>query len=1447
MSSVGGDDVNEFVEDNDNRAEQFEEFMEDVPSAEMAEKYSSPFLTKSIYADKRKSHYAIKGVQFGIMTSEAITQYASSQVHHGHLYDHQGNPVPHGCNDVRMGVNVRGGLCGTCGEPHETCPGHFGFIQLELPVFHVGFFRHTQQVLQAICKTCSRILLSGDDAESWLKRVRTARLRHDPLVSKQLFKKVVEQCKKVKICPHCNSFNGVVKKGIRGPLSLIHEIPPSYNPDLLGDFPSRIKDAKNFNADLAQHIHKSQGDLNPLVAYQLLKTVPRYDAEILDVENPEKLIVSTVPVPPVCIRPSVKMGNGYNQEDDITIEIRNLASLNMEIKKALEAGDPVKHIIERWYNLQGHVAMIINSDVSSVAQAYPRDKSVRSICSRLKGKEGRFRGNLSGKRVNFTGRTVISPDPNVEVFEVVVPEFIARRLTFPESVNDHNIEVLRQKVIRGNNVHPGAAFIRFSDGSYKYLSSVGEKLRKEWAKALRPGDVVERHLIDGDVVLFNRQPSLHKMSIMAHRAKVMPSRTLRFNECVCSPYNADFDGDEMNLHLPQTLEARAEALNLMGVQMNLITPKSGEPLIAATQDFLTAAFLITQRDTFFTREQFCQAVVHCTRGTEQIDIPVPAVLKPVELWTGKQVFSTLLRPNKNCRVFVNLDMKEKNFAGSKGGRGEDSFCVADGYVKFSNSELLMGNLGKKVLGGSKPGLFFVIIRDASPSAAALAMGRVARLAARWLMNRGMTIGIDDVTPSEAISNFKKGVTASKYELVAEKIQEYSEGRLPLKPGCNAEQTLEAIINGELGMIRNIVGDKCESELPRLNKPRLMAICGSKGSAINLSQMMLVLGQQNVNGQRIQDGFVHRTLPHFPKGSKTPIARGFVESSFCSGLQPWEFFFHTMGGREGLVDTAVKTAETGYMQRKLMKALEDLALKYDDTVRNSGQGIVQFIFGDDGLNPALMEGSVKPLNFVHTFNHIRNLFSPTKEDVLISTGADMKSLAESEIRTKAEGLVAADQFVADLTNFIGEKAKIIDNLNPKKLSDVFFLRSIYDCSIAGMTTRQLIEFIRVCFHKYRKAKTEPGEAVGAVAAQSIGEPATQMTLKTFHFAGVASMNVTLGVPRIKEIINAAKTISTPIITAELVNKTSEASARIVAGRIERTTIGDIAKYIKVVYDTSDCYVLVKFDLASIANAQLEISLDSIREEICAKGALPVRLKMKPEYIHVVGKDKVVIHASHATSSESLWFDLQLIKSHLPAVPIRGVKQAKRVVINKAEGKSELLSLLVEGYGLQEVMNTMGVNGEETLGNHVAEVQSVLGIEAARSVIVSEVLKIMKHHGIGVDNRHVQLLGDCMTNTGDVLGINRFGISKMRQSTLMLASFEKTSDHLFDAAVHNRLDKVEGVSESIIMGNPMQLGTGLFKLLYSIPEEEIQEHVVERKPVLVDIVEKIDQVVSKRKRY
>lgn len=265
---------------------------------------------------------------------------------------------------------------------------------------------------------------------------------------------------------------------------------------------------------------------------------------------------------------------------------------------------------------------------------------------RLKGKQGRFRGNLSGKRVDFSSRTVISPDPNLMIHQVGVPDRVAKILTYPEKVNPANLQKMKQLVRNGIDKHPGANYVQQKGSAFKKYLAYGN--RDKVAQDLKCGDIVERHMIDGDIVLFNRQPSLHKMSIMCHQAKVQPQRTFRFNECACTPYNADFDGDEMNLHLPQTEEARAEALVLMGNQSNLVTPKNGELLIAATQDFITGGYLMTQKDEFLNREQAMQLAACLLAGPDSsidIDMPRPAILKPRKLWTGKQVrgFGVLLK------------------------------------------------------------------------------------------------------------------------------------------------------------------------------------------------------------------------------------------------------------------------------------------------------------------------------------------------------------------------------------------------------------------------------------------------------------------------------------------------------------------------------------------------------------------------------------------------------------------------------------------------------------------------------------------------------------------------------------------------------------------------------------------------------------------------------------
>lgn len=1438
---------------------------------------------------ERFCHYQVDAVDFCALSADEISRYGEIEVLNREYYDlATQTPLPLGSLDRRLGSSSKNVLCQTCGQRMEDCVGHFGHVRLALPVFHVGFLSHIFNILHCICKTCGRVIIKPDERKQILAKLR--RPTTDDNARKAIHKRVVATCKKVRRCPWCQAYNGMLKRAPGVPVLLKHQVSATQKgtPDDVSQANvDTYQDAAVNNKEIVHYVDKANEDLNPLGAYRLLQQLTAQDREILDITHPERLIITSVPVPPVCLRPTVSMGDAGVMEDDLTHQLSEIIMANAALKNHLDRGTPTKIVIEAWQFLQDSFALYVNSEANGLQ--LPKGKPIRSLCTRLKGKEGRFRGNLSGKRCDFTARTVISPDPNISVEQVVVPEWIAKRMTFPERVCEANIGRLRDAIVRGADQHPGACFIRQSDGRTRYLGPLRKALRQQAADKLQFGNVVERHMRDGDVVLFNRQPSLHRLSIMAHLAKVMPNRTFRFNECVCSPYNADFDGDEMNLHLPQTDEARAEAFQLMGVREGLVTPKNGEVVVCATQDFLTASFLLTQKDVYLTRDKFCQLCCALTDGEEHIELPTPAIMKPCEMWTGKQAFNVLLRPNRHCKVFVNLEIPEKNYT-KKG----ESMCKNDGWVIFRNSELISGNLGKKVLGGAKNGLFFRLIRDNSVHAAVACMSRIAKLSSRWLMNRGFTIGIDDVAASNTVNHEKAKIATEKYKVVEELIASLHAGTLAPKPGCTPEQTLEALVNGELGRIRELIGNMCEARLTFMNKPRIMAECGSKGSPLNLCQMMACVGQQNVGGQRIKDGFVNRTLPHFQKGCTEPEARGFVENSFYSGLRPPEFFFHTMGGREGLVDTAVKTAETGYMARRLMKALEDLSLKYDLTVRTSACQVVQFAFGDDCLNPARMEGAgSKPLDFNYVMKHIQQVMRPPRGVVKGSVQRLWLAKGQEAKRRRTEGekvailplppegprglkavprtpaefrntaylsrpllpteIVAlagplSERFVSwvreshgnaeldvrqiedDVNGYIQSLGPIVadkrDQLGLTRgdtpesaaaaLKEATVETNLALSDMAVPTQMHLEAFINRCALKYVGAMQMPGEAVGAVAAQSIAEPATQMTLKTFHFAGVASMNVTLGVPRIKEIINAAKNISTPIITCTLNQPYSEVSARIVKGRIEPTTFGDLCLYIKEVYEPSACFLSVKVDLHTIQKLQLEVTVENMKQALLDHKNLS-GIRLRAQDVEVVDRDKMRILApqrnQHGVGARLMYFHLQNIKKALPKAVVTGIRSTNRAVINKDDkGDKTTYSLLVEGYGLMDVMSVPGIDSIHTSSNHVMEVERVLGIEAARCTIMKEIQLTMGSHGIGIDTRHVQMLGDCMTYRGMVLGINRFGISRMRTSALMLASFERTTDHIFDAAAHLRSDPVKGVSECIILGANINLGTGLFKILY-----------------------------------
>lgn len=385
-----------------------------------------------------------------------------------------------------------------------------------------------------------------------------------------------------------------------------------------------------------------------------------------------------VAVPPVPIRPSVAQDQGGSNEDDLTVKLQEIVEMNNALKLALEKGATMKMIAEDWDFLQIQVALLINGESPGVPRALQGTRILRGLCQRLKGKQGRFRGNLSGKRVDFSGRTVISPDPNLCVDQVGIPELVAKTMTYPEKVTKYNIDMLRRMVINGPDAHPGATIVRKGPNTSISLH-YGD--RNNMAKNLAIGNIVDRHMMNDDYVLFNRQPSLHKQSIMCHRVKVMPYRTFRFNECACTPYNADFDGDEMNIHFLQTEEARAEAMELMSITQNLITPRNGVPLVAATQDFLSGAYLLTQKDVFFTKAEFCRLVAYLSDALELIDMPSPAIYKPIALWTGKQIISLLVRPNKDCQSYVNIESEEKFYS-----KSDKHFCYNDGYVCFRHGK-----------------------------------------------------------------------------------------------------------------------------------------------------------------------------------------------------------------------------------------------------------------------------------------------------------------------------------------------------------------------------------------------------------------------------------------------------------------------------------------------------------------------------------------------------------------------------------------------------------------------------------------------------------------------------------------------------------------------------------------------------------------------------------------
>ncbi|MCL2890268.1 MAG: DNA-directed RNA polymerase subunit A' [Methanomassiliicoccaceae archaeon] len=857
----------------------------------------------------------IGAIKFSCVSPEEVRKMSATKIITADTYDDDGFPIDMGLMDPHMGVIEPGLRCKTCGCKVDECPGHFGHIDLAMPVIHVGFIKDIKTLLESTCRKCGRLMLTEDQIEECrLNMDRVEELGGDTVDLKTFSKSTAKDASSKGLCPYCGEEQIKIKL----------------------DKPTTFREVDDN--------HK----LTPREVRDRLERIPDEDLRTLGMDpatcRPEWMVLTALAVPPVTVRPSITLDTGDRSEDDLTHKLVDVLRINQRLRENRDAGAPQLIVEDLWELLQYHVTTYFDNQTSGIPPArHKSGRPLKTLAQRLKGKEGRFRSNLSGKRVNFSARTVISPHPLSSINEDGVPIKAARELTVPVHVNEHNMETLKEMVARGPEPPEGGPYL--PSANY-VIRSDGRRIRvtdrnaADVSEGIEIGYTVERQLVDGDVVLFNRQPSLHRMSMMAHRVRIMPGKTFRFNLCVCPPYNADFDGDEMNLHVLQSDEARAEARILMQVQENILSPRYGGPIIGAIHDHITGAYYLTHGNPKFDRTR----ALNILSKLSTIEMPEPeGKIDGKEYWTGKQLFSTVLPKNLRATFKANICQKCD--------KCKQEGCEYDSYVKVRNGILLCGTIDAKAIGNSKGKILDRIARDYGPERVRQFIDEVTRLALGAIMDRGFSTGIDDEDiPEEAKMQIQEFIKEC-IDKVTSFVQSYRDGTLDQMPGRSLRETLEVEVMRVLAQARDQAGKIAGKHLGMENSAVVMAESGARGSMLNLSQMAGCVGPQSVRGERLSRGYWNRTLPHFEKGDLGAYAKGFVSNSYKTGLAPTEFFFHAMGGREGLVDTAVRTSRSGYMQRRLISALEDLKLMGDGTVRNTADTIIQFEYGEDGADPA----------------------------------------------------------------------------------------------------------------------------------------------------------------------------------------------------------------------------------------------------------------------------------------------------------------------------------------------------------------------------------------------------------------------------------------------------------------------------------------------------------------
>lgn len=1377
-------------------------------------------------------------VQTSLLDPQLMVSLSVCEVKHDPM-DHKG-PTENGLYDLRMGPFSREFHCTTCGGDQLECPGHFGHITLPLPVIHPLFKRRIVQVLRCVCYRCRRLLIDPTDPNY----ASCFSLQHGPTRFDQIHDRIVKRVRTCLIRPDATGKH-LIGCGFEQPFYLLSQS-------------MRIR------------IHFADGTATESVVdeiramYDVLRHIPDEDVASMgfhpQLSRPEWMLISVLPVPPIAVRPPVHR-RGMLDHDDLTHKLQDIVSACTTLRNDLDGTSRNPNPDSSWRFLQFQIARYIDNAREGVGQDRKRNTGQMFVTlrQRFKGKTGRLRHNLMGKRVQFSGRSVITIDTSLAVDQVGIPLVVAMGLTVPVLATHANILELTKLVERGPEQYPGANYIQNPEKQLFYINKT--TLSRH---TLSPGWTVHRHLIENDIVVFNRQPSLHRPSIMAHRVVILKvGKTFRLHSAVCQPYNADCDGDEMNIHVPQNCLSEAELVTLVALDQHFLSPKSNGPCMGLVQDGITGLFLLTRPDVFLDRAAAMQ--IHMTLDSSE-PFPEPAVLKPVARWTGKQMFNLILC--KHLYFERLLDFTQDRTPSPD--HPEDAYCV------ISNSELLRGRVDKSMVGSASNSLLHHIVFYRGGAAAVEFLTAAQKLADVFLLHNGFSIGLRDIMVPESTHREADAVIDAAKTIATH---------------WTLRQWPERMIANCLNQGRSVASSRTLAALRRDNAFTTMITSGAKGASLNMHQIATCVGQQEFAGGRVENLFRNRTLPHFEPHDNSPIAKGFCENSYITGLTPVEFFFHMMAGRIGLISTAVSTKDTGYMNHRIGKLLEEIVIAGDGSVRDSRGRLYSLQYGADGFDATrlirtpILHVEKTEAQFRHFFK-TKQVSDQDLDAVLVplwKTVLSWHCKAFQTLPTYTEGFVRLPfQPLALLHDRWDGKSSNITTMQQleQTLKQANCPPLLTYCCLTTWTPTALTEhkttWGALCCIAVRKlwtARVAAGESVGILAAQSIGEPAQQMTLNVFHFTGVGEKNVTLGVPRMAEIMGVSKTIKNPAMMIFLKPQFVALPHAVEWMRqiLTTTTVEHVSTAVKIVpfqypLSTHDpdyvwLHDAVLFQpIPDIAQYKWSVRIVLNRVVLRERGFL-IRDFVK-RLQNVIGTSFPIIGATEAEQDSVLAVRVLLgpaVLQNAAATPLpdsiqnaltlyfpestpqlqpfaTAIAKSKlsmntriqRVASTTADVahfqqpisqtkvcKQNVPVLETEGTALSTILGQPGVDVRWTISNHVVEVYHVLGVEAARAVIIREMQLIVAAYGVQIDPRHFRILADRITQSGFLVPMTRNGLDRIAESSWMRATYEKNTENLAAGAEWGSIDPMMGPSEKIIMGHEIKHGTGTVDLMMDIP--------------------------------